>query len=234
MKFVTENLNLSLLEITAVLLPGSAFLLLMNQIHVVQEFFSSLLPDPKSEWQVGFAFLGAAYFCGYLLFSLGSLLDDPIYENCKHFFFKKEVKYDNAGIPLKDKSGKEIKERPKIVRDTTLFKKALNVKKKHLKGTDEFGNEVNLYKWTSGYLLAEYQMLYSIVERHQAASKFFRSMVWVFVVAISVSLCNNQVGSTLIAFLLLCMSIFIYVEQREKAIRAAYEYLLVVDSTQKD
>jgi hypothetical protein len=143
MKSIADNLNLSLLETTAVLFPGSAILLLANQIQVVQKFLLGILPSLESEWQVGLAFLGTAYFCGYILFFLGSLLDRPVYDNCKHFFFKKEIMTDKEGNTLKDNCNNEIKVRPRESNETSLFKKASKIKKKHLKGTDYMGNDIN-------------------------------------------------------------------------------------------
>lgn len=97
MKSIIENINLSLLEIIAVLFPGSAALLIISRIETGKAFLYTLLPNPESEWQVGLAFFGSAYFLGNLLFYLGSILDDLAYERLKHLFQVKEIQLDEKG-----------------------------------------------------------------------------------------------------------------------------------------
>jgi hypothetical protein len=92
MKQLSESLNLSILEIFSVLFPGGAFLLLCWQVPDIQSTLRSLIPEMKSEWQLSIAFLGMAYFLGYVLFYVSSFMDTPIYDR-----FKKE------NTALKDK-----------------------------------------------------------------------------------------------------------------------------------
>lgn len=92
MKQLSESLNLSILEIFSVLFPGGAFLLLCWQVPNIQSTLRGLIPEMNSEWQLSIAFLGMAYFLGYVLFYVSSFMDAPIYDR-----FKKENTF------LKDK-----------------------------------------------------------------------------------------------------------------------------------
>lgn len=232
MKSIIENLNLSLLEIIAVLFPGSAALLLISRIETGKAFLYTLLPNPESEWQVALAFFGSAYFLGNLLFYLGSILDDLAYERLKHLFQVKEIQLDEKG-GVKKEGGKNIKKRPGKGKDPYILFVAKKIKNQIWPTGDPNGRDINVYKWTAGYLLANHPEMYATVERHQTASKFFRSMVVVLLAAFFISLgaLNFWVSSSY--FILLSLSVVIYIEQRVKAIRAAYEYLIVCHSTGK-
>ena len=91
MKSLTENINLSILEIFSVLFPGGALMLLCWQVADIQVVIQGLLPNIESEWQLSIAFLGTAYFLGYVLFYISSFFDF-LYD-----YFKKSKK------PLIDK-----------------------------------------------------------------------------------------------------------------------------------
>jgi len=75
MKSITDNLNLSLIELLSVLLPGATGLLFLNKIGFIQEVYTKMLPD-NSEWIKGIIFFGASYFIGYVIYVSSSFLDN--------------------------------------------------------------------------------------------------------------------------------------------------------------
>ncbi|MEY4903287.1 MAG: hypothetical protein RLZZ292_1102 [Bacteroidota bacterium] len=196
MKSLSENINLSILEIFSVLFPGGAMLLLCWQAPDIQGAMRGLLPDMGSEWQVSIAFLGVAYFLGYVLFYLSSFLDEVVYD---HFKSKKQALTDSV-----------------IRYKTKVF------------GYDS-KNEINAFKWSSALLLAQQPALYAAVERFMAASKFFRSMVLVFYVAAVSFFIQEKLIISLIGILLYVISIFNYIRQRDKAVEAAYQYVITIE-----
>lgn len=231
MKSIIGNINLSLLEIIAVLFPGSAALLLISRIETGKAFLYTLLPNPESEWQVALAFFGGAYFLGYVLFNLGSILDDLVYEKYKHLFQEKQILLDEKGNTIKDKCGNTKKMRPCAGEKPIILVSAIKIKEEIMGKEDPNGRDINVYKWTAGYLLANHPEMYAVVERHQTASKFFRSMVVVLLATFFVSIGALNFWVSFSYFVLLFLSVLIYIEQRVKAIRAAYEYLIVCHST---
>jgi ABC-type multidrug transport system fused ATPase/permease subunit len=196
MKSLSENNNLSILEIFSVMFPGGAMLLLCWQVPDIQGTMRGVLPDMGSEWQVSIAFLGVAYFLGYVLFYVSSFLDEVIYDRFKS---KKQALSDSV-IKIK----------------TATF------------GYDN-KDEINAFKWSSALLLAKQPAMFAAVERLMAASKFFRSMVVVLCLAALLFAFQGGFIGAIVAFSFAVISLFNYIRQREKAVEAAYQYVITVD-----
>lgn len=245
MKSITDNLNLSLLEIFAVLLPGGAAILLGWQLPAFREHIWALIPDPANEWHWSLAFLGGAYFIGHILFYMGSFWDDFLYDKVKFLLHKpKEEELEGTGkeslklwarILYQATRSKQEQQAPiedLIKGRTHLFKAALQIKKEE-NGLE--GREIiNLYKWAIAKFLAQYPALHAEVERHQAASKFFRSMAVVGLLAAIIFITQLQWTLGGISVLGLFLSLLIYLNQRFKAVKTAYEYVVVVAHLKKE
>jgi hypothetical protein len=195
MKSLSENINLSILEIFSVLFPGGAMLLLCWQVREIQAAMRVLLPDMGSEWQVSIAFLGVAYFLGYVLFYVSSFLDTAVYDRFKE-------------------------------KRTALIDRVIEHKKKAF-GYDS-KEEINAFKWSCAVLLAQQPAMYAAVERFMAASKFFRSMVVVLFLAALLWLIQGKYIIALIAIVFVVISLLNYIRQRDKAVTAAYEYVIKI------
>lgn len=351
MKSITDNLNLSLLEIFSVIFPGGAAILILLQVASIKDGMLPLLPENSSEWPVAILFLGSSYFVGHILFYFGSWLDSYLYDSIKlllykpksatvfklavaesiekipgystyfqtegtkhlvnqifqHYTDKKKWKlisdavepyyelykrdtfteintttvlkelvilddklegklqfsnngcFDNDNnsfsvnlhdiqtlgwwkrydmvilqdeLHTKDRIGPLLyseKLRVDMINAATpLLEKAIQIKNKEtgLSGSDV----INLFKWADAKLMAQYPAMHNVVERHQAASKFFRSMILVFVIAIPVFWYASKPVACWIALLLLAISLLNYLQQRFKAVRTAYEYVVVTST----
>lgn len=202
MKSVTENINLSLLEICAVLLPGAAALIIGWQIPDKQTDLVESIPIINKEWQAVLAYLGGAYFVGYLVFFVGSKLDDWVYDKFRAKFG--------------------------LVNNDALMEKVTEYKKAEC-GFDT-PNVINIYKWSFGKLLVQYPALYAVVERDQAASKFFRSMVVVMFFSLFVFGFKQDWIKVAMSFLVMILSLLVYAKQRHKAVNTAYEYIVIVSN----
>jgi hypothetical protein len=195
MKSLSENINLSILEIFSVLFPGGAMLLLCWQVADIQASMRVLLPDMGSEWQVSIAFLGVAYFLGYVLFYVSSFLDAAVYDRFKE-------------------------------KRTALIDKVIEHKTKAF-GYDS-KDEINAFKWSCAVLLAQQPAMYAAVERFMAASKFFRSMVVVFFLAALIFIFQGHILLSLVMVAFAVISLFNYIKQRDKAVEAAYQYVITI------
>ncbi len=205
MKSITDNLN-SLSSKSFQYCYGATALLLAWQVLTLQSQIQNIIPNWESEWQVGLAFLGGAYFVGYLLFFAGSKLDDWIYDRYKSRF----------GFGDND----------------PLLEKVRTLKIAEIGFDDR--KILNHYKWSVGKLLAKFPAVFAVVERHQAASKFFRSMVVVMFTAAIIFGWQTQWGLSVLCAFTMLMSLFIYMEQRKKATTAVYEYVIIVSSFGKE
>ena len=83
MKSLSENIQLSILEIFSILFSGAAMLLLCLQVRAIQAEIQHFLRGNNSEWKESIWFLGTAYFLGYVLFYIPSFLDMPVYDRLK-------------------------------------------------------------------------------------------------------------------------------------------------------
>ncbi len=197
MKSLSENFNLSILEIFSVLFPGGAMLLVCMRVPDIQARILAFLPNKDSELQGSLAFLGAAYFIGYVLFYISSFLDTPVYDRMK-------------------------------AERKTLTDKVIDYKTKAF-GYDN-KTEINAFKWSCAVLLAQQPAMYAAVERFMAASKFFRSMIVVFCLAALIFICQGHIVLSIVAVAFAVISLFNYIRQRDKAVEAAYHYVITIQN----
>ncbi|MFN6201680.1 MAG: hypothetical protein ACK496_04260, partial [Acidobacteriota bacterium] len=102
MQSMTDKINLSLLEILAVLVPGSLGVLLLRAIPVFRTLINSSQFNIEGEIQKTLVFFGASYFIGHVLFYLGSKLDELVYDKIKYLL------KDNSAIREVVKKSKEL------------------------------------------------------------------------------------------------------------------------------
>lgn len=91
--------------------------------------------------------------------------------------------------------------------------------------------DINAYKWSLIVLEANYPVAAEHVNRTMAASKFFRSLVIVFILVLLFAfagLLTKSYLSLFLTFLLLVLSFREYIVQRQKSIETAYKGLIAL------
>jgi len=154
MTFQPSNFYISIVDLFAVLLPGSCGLIFtIYQLHINNhEMISIEQILNKYEFIIGFLFLLVSYFIGHIIHQIGSLVDDLIYDPYKDLFYPKKKRLDKV---------KEIRER--------VYKH--DIRKSNLKST---------FEWSMLKIQSDETAVYNDVEKAMAESKFFRGL---FVVA---------------------------------------------------
>lgn len=75
MKSLTENLNLNLLELLSVLMPGAVCLAILNKIKAIHDAIALLIPAGDG-WKDSISNVAAAYFIGYAIYVISTYMDE--------------------------------------------------------------------------------------------------------------------------------------------------------------
>ena len=191
-----DSFKTYLLDILSIILPGALLLAILSLFDSVKNIITYFFPSGNSESLRVAIFLGIAYMLGHFIFLIGSLLDDLIYEKVKKVYWTNQ-KLTAYAIQLKEeKTG------------------ILDIK------------ILNAFKWSCAWLLANQPAMYSVVERHIAESKFFRSNIIVLFIGICVFILHEDFQMALISFIFLLLSLIRYLTQRHKSIETAYQFVI--------
>lgn len=163
---------LGVMDFFSILLPGAAF------VYVIQPVVAAGIPE---QWlpatsSIGWAaFLVLAYTVGHLLHALGSrLLDEPVYE--MRYLPNRQKKHWSVKQAL---GGDGVADMKAEAEKTLLGRVCLET------AADPRGT--NYYDWCLSELRARNAAGALEVDRLQADSKLFRSLVFVFIAAALVS-----------------------------------------------
>lgn len=193
---MAENLKTYLLDILSVLLPGGLLVALLARFESFLYSYASLFPTDGNNWVAVLVFAGVAYMFGHFIFLFGSWLDDLLFEPCQKVFWK----------------------------DPLLKSIVIQYKEEKTGITDR--RALNAFKWSCAWLLKNEPAMHTVVERHIAESKFFRSLVVVLLAGVVIFLVTGGPGKALAAFILVFFSMVRYITQRVKAIETAYQFVI--------
>jgi hypothetical protein len=204
---------IGVVDFFAVLLPG-AVLVYILQPPIVTGMPKAWLPvTPTQSWVM---FLVLAYITGHLLHALGSLLlDKYVYQmlylpRFRSSHWKAAKLTGNPYALQKDEDATK-----------TLLARVCLTTKVNPTGT-------NYYDWCLSDVRVNSPAGTIEVDRLQADSKFFRSMVFVFFVAALVSFREAPIWLTLGAAALAVFAIWRFCELRWTATKRVYEYYLLL------
>lgn len=199
MGYKPEDFFVGVVDFFAVLLPGA--LLSFKLVDFARaHVFGKTLPSLQGEAQGWVAFAFASYLLGHFIFLAGSYLD-PLYDRLRRRFVPKE----------KDRTylrAREIKER--------------------VLGETPSAPVMNTFQWAKANAQLRYPGALLVVRRHEADSKFFRSLIIVLVIAVPVLVSKAAWIESLVCLVLILASLWRYAEQRWKATQRAYEYLIAM------
>jgi hypothetical protein len=199
----------------AILLPGASVVYLLR-LAVPTSTLRPWLPNsPMQGWA---AFLVLAYIAGHLLHAIGSwLLDDYIYGKLYVPRWRSSHSRAAKWIREADSSG--------LVGDTkaaaTLLARVYLTNRVNPQGT-------NYYDWCLSDLRVNSPAGAGEVDRLQADSKFFRSMVFVFLVAALLGLRQAPLWVSVGSAVLALFAIWRFCELRWSATKRVYEYYLLL------
>ena len=231
MKSITDSLSLQ--DLLAVLLPGALAVFFIAIGWYGLEEIDGTYKFIKGEWTNPFAFGGASYFIGYVVYVLSSYLD-TVYDRIKRWALgldsgkEKLTKY-----PILNKVFPNLKHTHTLVMIIAKFSQEKI-------GDGYFNSEqkiIDAYQFAFRWLMKEKPEMYAESERYLATARFFRSMVfvWAFGAILWAIKANvEQKWYALLFFGLSVVSFFTFLNRWRKAHHIAFKNVIILDGLKKD
>ena len=249
------DLNLGIIEFFSILLPGaillSAFLISFDPAADL----ARQLPILREELYASAAFLLAAYGLGHFILPIASAIDETIYawdrgrsERCgdcptpatgrcrfRRSILSRLIRRRPRAAPvsaacMKARADRLKRQRPALFRANELRFQTLS---KGRPGLDQAQagcggmDPTNTYKWARAILIQQAPAAAHEVQRFEADSKFFRSLVVVMSIAAGLAAYQQAWVAAAGSALLTIFAYHSYRSRRIKSTQAAYEHVLV-------
>jgi hypothetical protein len=196
-------------EFFSILLPGAALAASVVHVGWIDAAWLSRPPfgSPAAQW-VWFAL--AAYAAGHLVFLVASALDDTLYDTLRRSVWK-------------DRPGDAY------AVATALRRRELGDGLAALGAETAGGDDpMNTFSWAKSLLLLRWPSAAANVERYEADSKFFRSLVVVGVAISAIALAQGAFGAAVVMAGLAAACFWRYAERRYKSTLWAYRHVIVL------
>ena len=235
MSFQPDRFFIGVVDLFSVLLPGALL------TFVLQDDLGPLLLGGAYASLVGtqgwLAFALVSYLVGHLLFLGGSwLLDDHVYAPIRDATRSTQVRrlagYEKATDLSPALLRRSASWLVKDAADRTL-RQAERIKNRHLDALDD-RESINAFQWSKARLALEHPSALATVERFEADSKFFRSLVIALLVLAPYSLLRGPLAGAAIAALLVIPAFWRYADQRLKATSQAYWFIITLEAAATD
>lgn len=204
MNYKPGDLLIGMVTFFAVLLPGALLSLLCLDVTRSHVFNGTILPEITGEAQGWVVFIFSSYFLGHFIFLLGSHLDGL---------------YDSTYRKYKTRKGHPI------------LNYVVNAKARQL--GDDHSTIINAYKWARVNVQLRSPEAGSEIDRLEADSKFFRSLIVVLLIACVAFLSKSAGVQAAICFVLMLLSLWRYFEQRWKFTILTYQYFVILQTAQR-
>lgn len=177
------------------------------------------------------AFLFSSYLLGHFIFLLGSwLLDDHVYDRIRNATYEEQIKRLGKGRKLSSVIARCLAARfIKPVSDQAVSL-AVRIKDYYLDPLNA-ASAINAFQWCKARLAFERPEALATVQRFEADSKFFRSLLVVLCVLIPWGLIGSRPVITLVSVPGLMLAFWRYLDQRVKATNQAYWYVITLEAS---
>lgn len=179
------------------------------------------------------AFLFSAYLLGHFIFLIGSCLDARLYDRIRNATHEAHIRCLSRGEALPARwasAAARLLMKENVDRALT---QAIRLKNHYL-GRLGASSAVNAFQWSKARLTLEYPEAMAAVQRFEADSKFFRSLVVVLAILIPVIAVNHQPLLAAVAAIMLVLAFWRYVDQRVKASTQTYWYVITLEAARPD
>jgi 8-oxo-dGTP pyrophosphatase MutT (NUDIX family) len=220
--FDPQKFFIGMMDFFSILLPGAVLTYLFSDVAGAPIFKDDPIPGGTEGWIV---FIFSSYLLGHLVFLLGSLLDDLLYDKVRNGTYEGQVRRLAAGEERpawlsRWVAGKVMKNRY----DATL-RRAIDIRNAYV-ADPEGPDVINAFQWCKVHLALNHRDAVPVVERFEADSKFFRSFIVVMLIAFFWMLFARQWVDALGFALLLPFATWRYLDQRTKAVNQAYYFVI--------
>lgn len=227
MAFEPEKLFLGVIDLFAVLLPGALL------TFFAQDWLGpKLLGDGYDQLEgatAGLAFLVASYLAGHVLFLVGSLLDELVYDRIRTATEDAQVKRFMDGKPLAGRPRLFMARRLIPPYSDEAVRTVVRIKERHLDPLGASG-AVNAFQWSKATLSLGHPQAMTAVHRFEADSKFFRSLMVLLGLLLPVVLWEGRLAVAGLVAVLGVLAFWRYIDQRAKSINQAYWFVIASEA----
>lgn len=228
MSFEPQKFFIGLMDFFSILLPGALLTYLLKD-QVGPLFLGSSYPQLKST-EGGFVFLFSSYLLGHFIFLIGAWLDELYDIFCKYTLNTqiRELAWNDKLLPecklLRFLLWMAFKgERNQAV------EAAKKIKRQYMDSL-QADSAVNTFQWAKLHLAEEHPAALATVQRFEADSKFFRSLVVVLLLLLFFAGdWWHSFKFVAIGVFLLLLAFWRYIEQRHKATNQAYWSIITLE-----
>ncbi len=227
MNFEPQKLFIGLMDFFSILLPGALL------IYVLRDDLGPLFLGERNEAVAGtegwVVFLFGAYMLGHFIFLVGAwLLDTYLYEPIRTATPSHQIRKLAKGETLSraivrllarlfiGKNADRAVSTAETIRDRYLNPLAA-------------AEAVNAFQWSKAQLTIECPAALADVQRYEANSKFFRSVVVVLGVLVPWGFMRCEFEIAIASLPLMLLAFLRYVDQRAKSTTQAYRYIIALE-----
>ncbi len=224
-----EKFYVGVIDFFSILLPGALL------TYLLRDSLGPRFLGPRYDRLAGAegwaVFLFSSYLLGHFAFLFGSwVLDDHVYDRIRQATQAEQVKRLAGGKALPWRLTRFLAKW--LIKKGTddAVRQAVRIKDGHL-APHQTSGAINAFQWCKARLALEKPDALATVQRFEADSKFFRSLLVVLCLLIPWGVFTGR-GTVIVASAIaLVLAFWRYVEQRVKATSQAYWYVITLEGS---
>jgi 8-oxo-dGTP pyrophosphatase MutT (NUDIX family) len=228
MNFEPQKFFIGLMDFFSILLPGAILTYLgMDQLGPFVLGAGHVPAGGTEAWAV---FLFSSYLLGHFIFLIGAwVLDEHVYDRLRTATDTRRVTRLADGKRFADPTVRWLATWLIKSQSDQALVAARKIRDHYL---DPLGasSTINVFQWCKARLLVGDSGSVAEVERFEAHSKFFRSLMVVLCVLVPYGVASNRPGLGLAGVGMLLLASWRYIDQRSKSVDLAYWYVITQES----
>jgi 8-oxo-dGTP pyrophosphatase MutT (NUDIX family) len=226
MDFQPEKFFTGVTDFFSILLPGAVL------TYSLQDAFGPLILGASysrlGTTQGWAAFLLSSYLLGHFIFLIGAwVFDDHVYDRIREATEREEISKLSTGGHLSSPFARRAARYFVGADADRALGQAVRIKDRHLAPLAA-GAAINAFQWSKARLILDHPEAMTTVQRFEADSKFFRSLL----IVLSLLLVSGLYQRNSVAVLTIPLGVLAfmrYVDQRLKATTQAYWYVITLE-----
>ena len=230
MNFEPQKFFIGLVDFFSVLMPG-AMLAYAIKDWAAATLFGFNTHFPLNGTEAAVIFLFASYLLGHMLFLVGAILDETVYEPLRALTELGQMKRLTKGDDLRPHWLRWIASTSFLfgrnADNAAMQAQQLKARALHkLRAEDA----INAFQWCKARLAKDHSEGLLAVQRFEADSKFFRSFFVVLATLAAVYALRRQGLAASLCLAAMAPVLWSYIDQRFKATQQAYRYVITLEA----